>query len=125
MKKKYYKKNISKSMIEWMKILFPLNRSIAGAENFKTLSFLQKQLPNLKIKYFKSGKKVFDWVIPPEWNVSNAYVLDKNNLEDQLTSLHPADFSDQFEQLTSEQRESLIQSAPKLISADVLAELED
>ena len=52
-------------------------------------------------------------------------LLDKNNLEDQLTSLHPADFSDQFEQLTSEQRESLIQSAPKLISADVLAELED
>ena len=52
-------------------------------------------------------------------------LLDKSNLEDQLTSLHPADFSDQFEQLTSEQRVSLIQAAPKLISADVLAELED
>ena len=22
---------------------------------------------------------MFDWHIPPEWNVSNAYVLDKNN----------------------------------------------
>ena len=52
-------------------------------------------------------------------------LLDKSNLEDQLTSLHPADFSDQFEQLTSEQREFVIQTAPKLISADVLAELED
>ena len=51
--------------------------------------------------------------------------LEKSNLEGQLTLLHPADFSDQFEQLTSEQRETLIQAAPKLISADVLAELED
>ena len=51
--------------------------------------------------------------------------LNKINLESQLTLLHPADFSDQFEQLTSEQRETLIQAAPKLISADVLAELED
>ena len=39
--------------------------------------------------------------------------------------MHPADFSDQFEQLTTEQREDLIDRAPDLISADVLAELED
>ena len=39
--------------------------------------------------------------------------------------MHPADFSDQFEQLTTEQREELIDRAPDLISADVLAELED
>lgn len=42
-----------------------------------------------------------------------------------LSDLHPADFSDQFEQLTTEQRENLIEGMPELISGDVLAELED
>lgn len=46
-------------------------------------------------------------------------------LEHLLADIHPADFSDQFEQLTTEQRISLIDRAPELISADVLAELED
>ncbi len=42
-----------------------------------------------------------------------------------LDLIHPADFSDQFEQLTAEQREQLIARAGDLITADVLAELED
>jgi len=42
-----------------------------------------------------------------------------------LDDIHPADFSDQFEQLSNEQRQSLIARAPNLITADVLAELED
>ena len=46
-------------------------------------------------------------------------------LQHLLADIHPADFSDQFEQLTTEQRVSLIDRAPELISADVLAELED
>ncbi len=51
-------------------------------------------------------------------------LLDTPNLSD-LLKLHPADFSDQFEQLTTEQRESLIEDMPELISGDVLVELED
>ncbi len=46
-------------------------------------------------------------------------------LRSDLTDIHPADFSDQFEQLTTDQREDLIERAPDLITADVLAELED
>ena len=43
-------------------------------------------------------------IILPSENSENKILLalellDKSNLEDQLTSLHPADFSDQFEQL--------------------------
>ena len=43
----------------------------------------------------------------------------------ELSQLHPADFSDQFEQLTTEQRELIIEDMPELISGEVLAELED
>ena len=66
---KYY--NLGKN------ILFPINRSITGKGIIKTLKIFKKIHPKLKIKYFKSGKKVFDWIIPSEWNVKNAYVLDQ------------------------------------------------
>ena len=69
--KKYY--NIAKTK------LFPITRSLTGDGVKKTLNIIQKELPKLKIKKFKSGTKVFDWNIPKEWNVTDAYVIDKYN----------------------------------------------
>ena len=40
---------------------------------------LQKEFPSLKIYNVSSRSKVFDWNVPNEWNVSDAYVLDKKN----------------------------------------------
>ena len=60
-------------------ILFPLNRSITGNDTRKTLKIIKKEFPKLKIKNFKSGSKVFDWKVPPEWNAKEAYVVDKDN----------------------------------------------
>jgi len=58
------------------KELFSLNRSITGEGTKKTLDLIKKHLPDLKIKYYKSGKKVFDWKIPKEWNIKDAYIID-------------------------------------------------
>ena len=69
--KKYY--NIAKTK------LFPITRSLTGEGVKKTLNIIQKEFPKLKIKKFKSGTKVFDWNIPEEWNVTDAYVIDKYN----------------------------------------------
>mgnify|MGYP001235990849 CR=1 FL=1 len=69
--KKYY--NIAK------KKLFTINRSLTGEGVRKTLNIIKEEFPKLKIKRFKSGTKVFDWNIPEEWNVSDAYVIDKYN----------------------------------------------
>jgi len=58
-------------------------------------------------------------------------ILDALALEDEavlsetLARLHPADVSDELEQLSSEQREAVISRAPEILSGDVLAELED
>ena len=71
--KKFY--NIGK------KTLFSINRSITGEGVIKTLKVIKKEFPNIKIKKIKSGTKVFDWTVPSEWNVSDAYVLDKNGLK--------------------------------------------
>ena len=64
-------------MIKFINELFPLNRSLAGNDNRKTLKIIKSKIPKLKIKSFDSGNKVFDWTIPKEWEVSDAYVLDE------------------------------------------------
>ena len=69
--KKYY--SIGK------KKLFPICRSLTGKGVRETLLIIQKEFKNLNIKKIRSGKKVFDWKVPPEWNVKDAYVLDKFN----------------------------------------------
>ena len=62
-------------------VLFPICRSLTGSGVRKTLNIIKKELPDLKVKKVKCGTKVFDWKIPPEWNVTDAYVLDKNGLK--------------------------------------------
>ena len=60
------------------KELFTINRSLTGKGNLKTLKLLKKKNNLIKIKKIKSGTKVFDWKVPHEWNVDDAFVLDKN-----------------------------------------------
>ena len=60
-------------------ILFPINRSLTGLGVVKTLTIIKKEFPLLKIRRFKSGTKVYDWTIPPEWNLKKAYIVDKDN----------------------------------------------
>ena len=59
--------------------LFPICRSLTGKGIEKTLKIINKEFPKLKIYHIKSGKKVFDWKIPLQWEIDDAYVLDKKN----------------------------------------------
>lgn len=61
-------------MIKWAKDLFPLCRSLTGAGTKKTLRYFKNINKEFKILKFKSGKKVFDWKIPLEWNIRDAYI---------------------------------------------------
>ena len=63
-----------KKMIDWAKDLFPICRSITGEGARTTLKYFEKINPELKRLKFKSGTKVFDWKIPKEWNIRNAYI---------------------------------------------------
>jgi aminopeptidase-like protein len=58
--------------------LFHLCRSITGDGIRQTLKIIKKEFPQLKINDVRSGTKVFDWNIPPEWNIKTAYVMDKH-----------------------------------------------
>ena len=63
-------------MLKLAKKIYNIHRSITGNGVRKTLKVIQSHLPDLKIKSFKSGSKVFDWKIPPEWNINDAYIAD-------------------------------------------------
>ena len=58
--------------------LYPLNRSLTGKGVRQTLFYIKYFFPNLKIKYFRSNTKVYDWKIPAEWEVNKAYIKDFN-----------------------------------------------
>ncbi len=94
--KKYY--NIAKIK------LFPLTRSLTGEGVRKTLNIIKKEFPKLKIKKIKSRSKVFDWKIPDEWNVTNAYVIDKHNnkiIDFKKNNLHLVSYSTPIKQYLS------------------------
>ena len=61
--------------------LFKIPRSITGNGTLKTLKIIKKNISSFKIKFFTSKSKVFDWIVPPEWNITDAYVKDKNGLK--------------------------------------------
>jgi len=50
--------------------------SILSKNNYKRLKLIKKLIPDLKISYFNSGEKVFDWRIPKQWDINSAYLKD-------------------------------------------------
>ena len=56
--------------------LWPLNQSITGAGLRQTLAILQRELPALSLHEAPSGTKCFDWTVPREWVLREAYIED-------------------------------------------------
>ena len=61
-------------MYSLMKELFPICRSITGPGTRDTLNVLQRELPLMTIHNVPSGTQVFDWTVPKEWVIRDAYI---------------------------------------------------
>jgi len=66
-----------KSMYQLLEQLFPICRSITGNGVRETLKTLQEHIP-LNIVEVPTGTKVFDWEVPREWNIRDAYIKDRD-----------------------------------------------
>jgi aminopeptidase-like protein len=85
-----------KQMIAWMKDMWNYPRSLTGHGTRRTLEYLKNINPDLCIHSFKSYTKVFDWQIPDEWNIYDAYIeheSGKKFAEFSVNNLHVLGYS--------------------------------
>jgi aminopeptidase-like protein len=68
--------------------LLPLRRSLTGAGVRETLRVLGELIP-LEVTEVPSGTKVFDWEVPAEWNVGEAWIADSEGSRLADLSDHP------------------------------------
>ena len=87
--------NYEKEIDSYLKRLLPITRSITGDGNRETLKILQEIIP-LDILEYPTGQKVYDWTIPKEWNIKDAWIKDSNGnkiIDFKENNLHTVSYS--------------------------------
>lgn len=69
--------NVGNEMYQLARELFPIDRSLTGEGVRRTLAVLKRELPEMTVHEVPSGTEVFDWTVPKEWAVRQAYIEDE------------------------------------------------
>lgn len=101
--------------------LFPLNRSLTGEGVRQTLRRIRERVPELEIHEVPSGTPAFDWEVPPEWNVRDAYVMDESGarvIDWRRHNLHLVGYSVPVDaEMTLDELQSHLYSLPEMPDA--------
>lgn len=91
--------------------LYPICRSITGDGFRQTMAQLEQHIP-LELREVPSGTKAFDWTVPREWNIRDAYVKNSSGtrvIDFRRHNLHVVNYS-----IPVHQKMSLAQLRPHL-----------
>ena len=83
-------------IMDWAKDLYPLCRSLTGEANRITLKYIKNINNKFILKSFRSGQSVYDWRVPKEWRIKDAYIKDssqKKILDFNKNNLHLLNYS--------------------------------
>ena len=87
--------DIGREMYHLITELYPICRSITGNGVRETLRIIEKEIP-LEIHNVPTGTQVFDWTVPREWNITDAYVKNSRGervIDFQTSNLHVVNYS--------------------------------
>lgn len=87
--------NVGEEIYSLIERLYPICRSITGNGVRETLSIIGEYIP-LEVHEVSTGTQVFDWKVPEEWNIRDAYIKDSqgNKIVDfRDTNLHVVSYS--------------------------------
>ncbi len=91
----FQKEHFGQKMHALITRLYPICRSITGNGVRETLQIINQYIP-LKIHEVPTGTTVFDWTVPKEWNVRDAYIkngLGQKVIDFQESNLHLVSYS--------------------------------
>ena len=87
--------DVGKEIYQLINKLYPICRSITGDGLRETLRIIKSYIP-LEIQEVATGTKVFDWTVPKEWDIRDAYI--KNEKGEKIvdfaeSNLHVVNYS--------------------------------
>lgn len=113
--------SMGKTMYSWLKDLYPICRSITGDGVRDTLAYIKNLLADLKIFEVPSGTKAFDWTVPNEWNIKDAFVSDQSGhriIDFRQNNLHVVGYSEPVDkEMTFEELDQNLYSRPDMFDA--------
>ena len=87
---------LAKEMHQLCRTLFPICRSITGDGFRQSLHILSQHLPGMSKTEVPTGTRCFDWEVPEEWNIKDAYIVapdGKKICEFSKSNLHVVNYS--------------------------------